>query len=271
MELGNQEKGDAVAELKHVHISIENKVATLKMDNPPANALSEAVMNDLDAAIGAVASDPDVKVIVITAEGRFFVAGADIKMIEKMTDPSEAEAMAANGQRVFMKIEQLTKPVICAVNGIALGGGTELAMACHMRIASEDAKFGQPEINLAIIPGYGGTQRLTRIVGPSVATELILTGDMIDAEQARAIGLVNKVVPADKLEETTRELAEKIAAKSMPAVAAALRAIGGGLDVSLVDGLALEAKLFGEQCATADKAEGTRAFLEKRKPNFQDK
>jgi enoyl-CoA hydratase/carnithine racemase len=269
--MGKKTKGDAVAELKHVHISIENRIATLTMDSPPANALSDAVMDDLDAAIGIVASDPDVKAIVITAEGRFFVAGADIKMIDKITEAGEGAAMAANGQRVFDKIERLTKPVICAVNGIALGGGTELAMACHMRVAAEEAKFGQPEINLGIIPGYGGTQRLTRIVGPSIATELILTGDMIDAGKALAIGLVNTVVPADKLKETALGLAEKIASKGMPSVTAALRAIGGGLDASQADGLALEAKLFGELCETADKAEGTRAFLEKRKANFQDK
>ena len=260
-----------MVELKHVHISVENKIATLKIDHPPANSLSEAVMNDLDAAIGAVASDHGVKVIVITAEGRFFVAGADINMLEKITDAGEGAALAANGQRVFNKIERLTKPVICAVNGIALGGGCELAMACHMRIAAEDAKFGQPEINLGIIPGYGGTQRLMRIVGPSKATELILTGDIIDAGQALAIGLVNAVVPTDELSETVRELAEKIAAKSMPAIIASLAAIGGGAGVSLAEGLELEAKLFGELCETADKAEGTRAFLEKRKPNFQDK
>lgn len=260
-----------MVELKHVHISVENRVATLTMDNPPANALSAAVMDDLDAAIGSAASDPEVKVIVITAEGRFFVAGADIKMLDKIRDASEGASLAANGQRVFNKIEHLTKPVICAVNGIALGGGTELAMACHIRIASEDAKFGQPEINLGIIPGYGGTQRLMRIVGPSKATELILTGDIISAGQALAIGLVNTVVPTDKLRETVRDLAEKIAAKSMPAVAASLRAIGEGLAVSLTDGLAIEAKLFGELCETADKTEGIAAFLEKRKPSFQDK
>ncbi len=260
-----------MAELKHVHISVENKVATLTIDNPPANALSDAVMDDLDAAIGSAVSDPAVRVIIITSEGRFFVAGADIKMIAKINEAAAGASMAANGQRVFSKIEQLTKPVICAVNGIALGGGTELAMACHMRIASEEAKFGQPEISLGIIPGYGGTQRLARIVGPSKATELILTGDMIDAKEAHAIGLVNAVVPADELTATARGLADKISAKGMPAIAASLRAIGGGLDVGLTDGLALEAKLFGELCETADKAEGISAFLEKRKANFQDK
>lgn len=264
-------KGDAMVELKHVQVSVENRVATLKMNHPPANALSDAVMKDLDAAVDAVASDADVKVIVITAEGRFFVAGADINMLDKITDMGGGAALAANGQRIFSKIERLAKPVICAVNGIALGGGCELAMACHMRIAAEDAKFGQPEINLGIIPGYGGTQRLLRIVGPSKATELVLTGDIIDAGQALAVGLVNAVVPTDKLSETVRELAEKIAAKSMPAITASLGAISGGMEASLAEGLELEARLFGELCETADKAEGTRAFLEKRKPNFEDK
>jgi enoyl-CoA hydratase/carnithine racemase len=260
-----------MAELKYVHTSIENKVARLIIDHPPANALSDGVISDLDAATNAAVSDPGVKVIVITAEGRFFVAGADINQLDTINDAANGEALAANGQRVFSKIEQLAKPVICAINGIALGGGCELAMACHMRIAADSAKLGQPEINLGIIPGYGGTQRLARIAGPSKATELILTGDMIDAQEALRVGLVNAVVPSDQLEETVRVLAEKIASKSLPAIQAALRAIGGGLDVSITDGLALEAKVFGEVCETADKKEGMRAFLEKRQANFQDK
>jgi enoyl-CoA hydratase/carnithine racemase len=260
-----------MTELKHVHISIENKVAKLVIDHAPANALSDAVLSDIDAALNSVVSDPEVKVVVITAQGRFFVAGADINQLDKMKDAADGESLAANGQRVFSKIEQLTKPVICAINGMALGGGCELAMSCHIRVAADSAKLGQPEINLGIIPGYGGTQRLSRIVGPSKATELILTGDMIDAAEALRLGLVNSVVPADQLEETVRALAEKIATKGMPAIKAALRAIGGGLDASLADGLALEAKIFGELCETADKTEGIRAFLEKRKANFQDK
>jgi enoyl-CoA hydratase len=233
--------------------------------------LSDAVLGDLDAAIDSVASDPAVKVIVITGQGRFFVAGADINQLDKVKNRDEGAALARNGQRVLSKIEQLTKPVICAINGMALGGGLELAMACHIRVASEAARFGQPEINLGIIPGFGGTQRLSRIIGPARATELILTGEMISAEEAQRLGLLNAVVGPDQLEETVRALAEKIAAKSMPAIRAALRAIGGGLDVSLADGLALEAKVFGEICETEDKTEGMRAFLEKRQPNFQDK
>jgi enoyl-CoA hydratase/carnithine racemase len=260
-----------VADLKHVKISIENKVATLTIDNPPANALSDAVMSDLDAAIGEVSSDSAVKVIIITGEGRFFVAGADIKMLQKVTNAKEGAAKAGGGQRVFDKIEQLAKPVICAVNGIALGGGTELAMACHIRIASEAAKFGQPEIKLGLIPGYGGTQRLARIVGASKATELILTGDMVDASDALALGLVNSVVAPDELEGAARGMANKIAAMGMPAISAALRAVGGGLDAGLADGLELEADLFGQLCETADKNEGISAFLEKRKAEFQDK
>ncbi len=260
-----------MAELKHVHINIESKVATLVIDHPPANALNDAVISDLDAAVNIVASDPNVKAIVITAEGRFFVAGADINQLDTIRDAANGEALAANGQRVLSKIEQLKKPVICAINGMALGGGCELAMACHIRIAADSAKLGQPEINLGIIPGYGGTQRLTRIVGPSKATELILTGDMVDAGEALRIGLVNAVVPVDKLKETVGALAQKIATKSMPAVKGAIRAIGGGLDASLTEGLAVEAKIFGEMCETADKTEGIRAFLEKRKANFQDK
>jgi enoyl-CoA hydratase/carnithine racemase len=260
-----------VNQLKHVHVSIEKKIAKLTIDHPPANALSSAVLSDLGSAIDSVVSDPSVKVIILTGQGRFFVAGADINQLEKIQNAAEGEALAVSGQRVLDKIEQLSKPVICAINGMALGGGCELAMACHMRIAAEPVKFGQPEINLGIIPGFGGTQRLARIIGPSKATELVLTGDMISAEEALKLGLVNAVVSAEELEEHARQLAEKIASKSLPAIKAALRAIGGGLDVSLADGLALEAKIFGEVCETADKQEGLRAFLEKRKANFQDK
>ncbi len=260
-----------MAELKYVHVNIENKIAKLVIDHPPANALSEAVLSDLEAAIDSVSSDSAVKVIIITGQGRFFVAGADINQLDTIKDAAAGEALAANGQKVLNKIEQLTKPVICAINGMALGGGCELAMACHMRVASDAAKLGQPEINLGIIPGFGGTQRLPRIIGPSKATELVLTGDMVSADEAKTLGLVNAVVPADRLEETVRGLAEKIAGKGMVAARAALRAVGGGLGVSLADGLALEAKVFGEVCESADKTEGIRAFLEKRKANFQDK
>jgi enoyl-CoA hydratase/carnithine racemase len=258
-------------ELKHVHVSIENKIAKLVIDHPPANALSAAVLSDIGSAIDSAASDPSIKAVIITGQGRFFVAGADINQLDKIKDAAEGKALAENGQRVLDKIEQLDKPVICALNGMALGGGCELAMACHIRIAADAAKFGQPEINLGIIPGFGGTQRLARIVGPSKATELILTGDMIAADEALRLGLVNAVVPAGELEETARKLADKVASKSMPAIKAAMRAIGGGLDVSLAEGLALEAKIFGEVCETADKKEGLRAFLEKRKANFQDR
>ena len=268
---GKNNSGGVVDELKHVHVTIENSIAKLLIDPPPANALSGDVLSDLSHAVDTVATDQSVKVIIITGQGRFFVAGADINQLDKVKDAAEGEALAINGQRVLDKIEQLTKPVICAVNGMALGGGCELAMACHMRIAADSVKFGQPEINLGIIPGFGGTQRLSRIIGPSKATELILTGDMISAQDALRLGLVNAVVPAEDLEETVRKLAEKIASKSMPALKAALRSIGGGLNVSLADGLALEARIFGEVCETADKTEGIRAFLEKRTANFQDR
>ncbi|RJP26748.1 MAG: enoyl-CoA hydratase [Candidatus Abyssobacteria bacterium SURF_5] len=257
--------------MKFVHLNVENKIAKLTVDHPPANALSGPVLSDISNAIDSIANDPSVKVVIITGQGRFFIAGADINQLDKIQNAAEGEALAVNGQRVLDKIEQLAKPVICAVNGMALGGGCELAMACHIRIAADVAKFGQPEINLGIIPGFGGTQRLARIIGPSRATELILTGDMISAEEALRLGLVNAVAPAAELEESVRKLAEKIASKSMPAIGAALRAIGGGLDVPLADGLALEANIFGEICETADKKEGLRAFLEKRKANFLDR
>jgi len=216
-----------------------------------------------------------VKVIVITGAGQLaFVAGADLGEIGellKKRDPMGAQDMIDSGQKVFNKIEGSNKPIIAAINGLCLGGGLELAMACHLRICGDRARLGQPEIDRGIIPGWGGTQRLPRIVGPSKATEIILTGEMITAQQAMQLRLINMVVPGGEVMRQSIGLAKKIASKSAVAVTAALSAIRGGLDAKLIDGLANERKQFVTVAASDDAREGVFSFLEKREAKFQDK
>jgi enoyl-CoA hydratase len=235
------------------------------------NALNAQAKSDLKQAFQALKDDPNVDVVILTGAGeKAFVAGTDIKELTELNTDS-GKVFSEGGQAVFNLIENLGKPVIAAVNGYALGGGTELALACHIRIASENAKFGQPEVNLGIIPGYGGTQRLARLVGKGRAMEQILTGDQIDAQEAYRIGLVNKVVPQSELMKTTEALALKIISKGQIAIRLALKAVNMTEETNLTDGLALEASLFGIGCGTEDFKEGTRAFLEKRKPEFKNK
>ncbi len=258
-----------------VRYSVEERVATLVIDHPPVNALNRQTLTELDAALDELLANADVKVIVITGGGQLaFVAGADIgeiSQIVKSQDASAAQAMLEYGQKVFDKIEGSHKPVIAAINGVCLGGGLELAMSCHMRIAGDRARLGQPEINLGIIPGWGGTQRLPRIVGPSKATEIILTGDPITAQQAMQLRLVNMVVPGDQVIRQATGLARKIAGKSAVSVAAVLAAIGGGLDVDLQAGLGKEREQFVKLAGSEDVREGVSAFLEKRPPQFKDR
>lgn len=259
-------------DFKLINYSVENKVAVIAINNPPANALSSKVMEELEESIDAVLKDEEVKAAIITGTGAvIFVAGADIKEIAGINDAATGQALTAKGQAVFNKIEQSEKPFIAAINGLALGGGCELAMACHIRIASDMAKLGQPEINLGVIPGFGGTQRLPRLVGPGKATEIILSGDMITAKEAHRIGLVDKIVPPADVLKQAKGLAKRITAKGKPAIAAALKAINQGLQTSLEEGLKIESELFGKICETEDKKEGTTAFIEKRQPNFKDK
>lgn len=233
------------------------------------NALNRETMDELECLLYEIEKDEEVKVIVITGAGeKAFVAGADIKELHELT-PLKAKEFSEKGQAIFSMIEKMKKPVICAVNGFALGGGCELALSCHIRIASKNAKFGQPEVKLGLIPGYGGTQRLTRLVGKGIANELILTGDMIDAEEALRIGLVNKVVEPAELMPTCINIAKKIMANSPVAIKLSLHAISMGADMSLEEGLALEANLFSLCFASEDAKEGTKAFLEKRQPSFK--
>lgn len=251
--------------------AVENGVATLALNHPPANTLTLDLLLELEAAFDALAADRAVKAIIVTGSGRFFIAGADIRVLAGIPSSREGTEMALRGQAIFNKIEACPRPVIAAINGVCLGGGLELAICCHIRLAAEGARFGQPEINLGIIPGFGATQRLSRLIGRSKATELILTGDLISAQEAKALGLLSQVVPPEDLLRQAQGLARKIASKGQLAVRSALRAIHEGTELGLREGLDLEARLFGELCDSEDKKEGTSAFLEKRQPRFQDR
>jgi enoyl-CoA hydratase/carnithine racemase len=259
----------------YIRYTVEERVATLVIDHPPVNALNRQALTELEAAVDELSANSEVKVVVIIGGGQLaFIAGADVgdmAEIVKSQDATAAQTMVELGQRVFGKIEGSPKPFIAAINGVCLGGGLELAMACHMRIAGDRARLGQPEIDLGIIPAWGGTQRLARIVGPSKATEMILTGAPITAQQAMQIRLVNMVVPGGEVLRQAKGLAGKIASKSAVSVTAALRAIGGGLDADLPTGLAREREQFAAIAGSEDVREGITAFLEKRQPQFKDK
>ncbi len=259
-------------ELETIIYQVEEGIALVKINRPKVlNALNHQVINELEKVMTEIKEDESVKGVIITGEGeKAFVAGADIKEITKL-DATAGMEFALKGQKVFRLIETLGKPVIAAINGFALGGGCELAMACTLRVASEKAKLGQPEVNLGIIPGYGGTQRLPRLVGKGRALDLLITGRMIDANEALQWGLVNKVVPPEKLLDEAKELLKLILSKGPLAVKYAIEALDRGLEVSLEEGLRIEADLFGLSCATEDMKEGTQAFIEKRKANFAGK
>jgi enoyl-CoA hydratase len=247
-------------------------VAVVTVNRPKVlNALNQKTVSELECAFFELKDDASIKAVILTGAGdKAFIAGADINEIATFNATSGAQ-FAHRGQAVLALIENLGKPVIAALGGYALGGGLEIAMACHMRIASAKAKVGQPEINLGIIPGFGGTQRLARLVGEGKAMELNLTGEPIGAEEALKIGLVNQVVAPEELMPAAKALADKICSKGGVAVRYCMEAVHKGLQGTLAEGLNLEANLFGLCCATGDKAEGTKAFLEKRKPDFKDK
>jgi len=251
-----------------LQVTIEEQVATVTLNRPKVlNALNAAMFRELEEAFAALADNDDVRVVLLRgAGGKAFAAGADIAELAG-TDAVSGEVLAKRGQRVFRRIETLGKPVIACIEGFALGGGCELAMACTLRLASSAARLGQPEIKLGLIPGYGGTQRLPRLVGQGAALKMLLTGAMVDAAEALRIGLVDEVVAGNseaKLMERAWELAKLIAAMPPLAVAAAIEAVGRGADLRLDEALVLEATIFGRLCGTEDKREGTAAFLEKR-------
>lgn len=262
----------ALTSEQNVKVAVEDRLAIVTVDHRPVNALDRQTLQELGQVIDAVNADGAVKVVVITGGGSLaFVAGADIKEVSQLTSVEAAKEMAALGQAVFLKIQRLAKPVIAAINGVCLGGGLELAMSCHLRVAGDRARFGQPEISLGIIPGWGGTQRLPRLIGRAKAIEWILTGDVVMAQEALRLGLVNAVVPQDQVLKVAKDLARKIASKGAVAVREALRAIEDGLDGTLEAGLAREAQAFGTIATTEDSREGVRAFLEKRQPQFKDR
>jgi enoyl-CoA hydratase len=250
-------------------VETRDRIARLTVNRPEKlNALSRATLQEMDRAFASFADDPEVGVVILTGAGsKAFVAGADIQELAQQS-PREGREYARYGQELFSRIENLGKPVLAAINGYALGGGCEIALACTMRFAASTAKFGQPEVNLGIIPGYGGTQRLARLVGRGKAQELILTGDLIDAAEAYRIGLVNRVFAPEELVAGTQAVAETILSRGPLAIRYALEAIRRGLNMPLEDGLDFEATLFGVLCASEDMKEGTRAFLEKRKARF---
>ncbi|MBP1766789.1 MAG: 3-hydroxybutyryl-CoA dehydratase [Candidatus Aminicenantes bacterium] len=233
------------------------------------NAMNVETIGELKAAFAEFETDADVRAVILTGSGeKAFVAGADISEFVQL-NAEMGRQFSRQGQVLTRSIEHFPKPVIAAINGFALGGGTEIALACHIRLASENAKLGQPEVKLGIIPGYGGTQRLARLVGKGKALEMILTGRMIEAKEAAEIGLVNKVVPAADLLSAAEAFAREAIKNGPLAIASSIEAINRGLDGTLDEGLELEAEIFGRTCATEDFKEGAKAFLEKRKPDFR--
>jgi enoyl-CoA hydratase len=251
-----------------VTIDVADRIATITVNRPDKlNAINDQVMELLADAMARVQHAGEIGGAIITGAGRAFVAGADIVELQRKS-PAEAHALSRRGQEIFRHIELLEKPVIAAVNGFAFGGGCELAMACHLRIASEQARFGQPEVKLGTIPGYGGTQRLPRLVGTGRALQIMLTGDPIDAAEALRIGLVNAVVPPDQLLPTVRAMLGRMLANGPLALGACIDAVQRGAAMPLDQALSLEAAAFGLLAASADMKEGTAAFLEKRSARF---
>ncbi len=258
---------------EYIKVERTPPVVTITLNRPDVlNALTTETFREIEDVLDALAEDDEVRSVILTGAGnRAFAAGADIANLQALESAQQGYAHSKQAHALLVKMQSLPKPVIAAVNGYALGGGCELAMSADIILAAENAKFGQPEVNLGIIPGFGGTQRLPRLVGRTKALELILTGEHISAQEAQAIGLVNRVVPADKLMETARSMAETIAKKAPLAIAFAKRAIYEGLETSPRVGNDIEMAYFGLAIGTADRKEGTSAFLEKRKPEWQGK
>jgi len=250
-----------------VRLEVSDGIGTIRLDRPPMNALNASMQEELRAAANAAATDPEVRAVVVYGGEKVFAAGVDIKeMLDMSYVDMSVRAEALTG--AFDAVARIPKPVVAAVTGYALGGGCELALACDWRVAASDAKLGQPEINLGIIPGAGGTQRLPRLIGPARAKDLIMSGRMVAADEALEIGLVDKVVPAQEVYPAAVELVQRYANGPAQALRAAKIAIDAGLDRDLAAGLTWESQLFAGLFATADRTEGMAAFVEKRKPNF---
>lgn len=259
-------------EYKTIKIEFDGPIATVILNRPEVlNALNSQLLSELGNALDELKQHRELKVCILTGAGdKAFVAGADIKELS-LLDPFGAAAFSMKSELIKQKMDELNIPFIAAVKGFALGGGCELAMACDIIVATDDAKFGQPEINLGIIPGFGGTQRLTRLVGKGMAMEMVLTGDLISAQQAKDIGLVNRIIPREKFAEDVRTIAAKIASKSKTAIIMAKRAIDYGSETDLKTALEIERDAFAVLFSTEDHTEGLQAFIEKRKPVFKDK
>ena len=258
-------------EYKNIIFDKKDGIGYVAMNRPKAlNALNTEVLTELDDVFRAIDKDDEVRVAIVTGEGRSFIAGADIAQMSELNG-TEGRDMTIQGQKVMELIESINKPVIAAVNGFALGGGNELAMACDIRIASEKAKFGQPEVNLGIIPGYGGTQRLPRLVGKGMAKKLIYSAEMIDAQEAYRIGLVDEVVPAEELMEAAEKLAKTIMSKAPIAIKMAKVAINNGINTDLTIGVQFEAESYTSTFVSEDRVEGMKAFVEKRPAEFRNK
>lgn len=258
-------------ESKLVICEINDGIGVISINNPPVNALTAAVMAELDQTIDELANNRSLQVVIVTGAGeKAFVAGADIKQFAEL-DQESGRDLVRKGQIIYSKLSALKQPVIAAIHGYAMGGGCELALACDIRIASENAAISLPEVSLAVIPGYGGTQRLPRLVGTGQALSMIFTGDPLNAAEAFRIGLVDKIVPNGEVLNEAKAMAKKIKSRAPLAVQAAKRAVYEGLTGSLEEGLHIEAGLFSELCLTEDQKEGANAFFEKRKPNYQGK
>ncbi|NSL51546.1 enoyl-CoA hydratase [Calidifontibacillus erzurumensis] len=257
--------------MNYFTVQIEEKVATIILNRPPANALASDVLKELSLVLDEVEKNEDVRVLLLKGEGRFFSAGADIKEFTEVDSEQGFKEIAERGQQLFNRIENFPKPVIAAIHGAALGGGLELAMACHIRLAGENAKLGLPELQLGIIPGFAGTQRLPRLVGVPKAAEMMFTSEPVTGKQAAALGLVNHAYPEEVLFEEAEKLARKIAAKSPISLRHTIELLQYAKGASFEKGVSQEASLFGKIFFTEDAKEGIQAFIEKRSPEFKGK
>lgn len=253
----------------HVQVEQVNSVAIFRLDHPPANVLSQVTLNDLSAALDIAEQESSVKVIIVTGKGKFFAAGADIKEFTSVENEAQGRQIAKIGQQLFERMELFPKPIIAAIHGAALGGGLELGMACHLRFSTPNAKLGLPELNLGLIPGFAGTQRLPRMIGKAKALEMILTSKPITGIKAAEYGLVNQCVPEEQLLDHSLRVAETIATKSGDSIRFLLQAMTHGEREGFERGSAIEAEMFGKLFETEDTKEGIQAFLEKRKPQFK--
>ena len=257
--------------MSKITLDIAEHIARLTIQSPPANALSSSLIKEIDGQLDLIEQDKTVKAVILKGEGRFFSAGADIKEFTEMQQADDYEALARAGQVVFDRMENFHVPIIAAIHGASLGGGLELALACHIRIVTEDAKIGLPELNLGIVPGFAGTQRLPRLVGAPKATEMLLTGEPITGKEAHQYGLANHAVKEDEVFTFAEKLAKKFVTKSKPTISQVMHLVRSENHASFEDGVKAEAKAFGQVFGNEDATEGIQAFLEKRPAKFTDK